>query len=124
MHRLAFSFVAVMILASVTFTLLASTPFSYTVWVDSLFLISLFVTMIGAILFTIVKGSFNAFINNFKYFIGKSNKRRQVADEIEQKSNHGVRNLSKKYFITVPCLEAGIILLLVSVCFSIIQEDI
>src|SRR5699024_6905750 len=121
MHRLAFSFVAVMILASVTFTLLASTPFSYTVWVDSLFLISLFVTMIGAILFIIEKGFINPIINNFKYFISKISKRRQIADEIEQKSNHGVRNLPKKYFITFPCLEAGILLLLVSICFFIIQ---
>src|SRR5699024_12387829 len=103
MHRLAFSFVAVIILSSVTFTLLASTPFSYTVCVDSLFLISLFVTMIGDILFIIEKGLFNPFINNFKYFNSKISKRRQIADEIEQKSNHGVRNLPKKYFITFPC---------------------
>src|SRR5699024_3884504 len=107
MHRLAFSFVAVIILASVTFTLLASTPFSYTVWVDSMFLICLFVTMIGAMLFIIEKGFFNPLRNNFKYFISKISKRRQIADEIEQKSNHGVRNLPKKYFITSPCLEAG-----------------
>src|SRR5699024_12051422 len=101
-----------------------STPFSYTVWVDSLFLISLFVTMIGAILFIIEKGFFNPFINNFKYFISKISKRRQIADEIEQKSNNGVRNLPKKYFITIPCLEAGIILLFVLICFSFIQYDI
>src|SRR5699024_12648361 len=121
MHRLAFSFVAVIILATVTLTLLASTLFSYTVCVDSLFLIFLFVTLIGSILFIIEKGFFTPFINNFKYFISKISKRRQIADEIEQKSNHGVRNLPKKYFITFPCLEAGIILLLVSICFSIIQ---
>src|SRR5699024_5850175 len=121
MHMSAFSILADMILAYVTFTLFAPTPFSSTVWVDSLFLISLFVTMIGAILFIIQKGFFNPIINNFKYFISKISKRRQIADEIEQKSNHGVRNLPKKYFITFPCLEAGIILLLVSICFSIIQ---
>src|SRR5699024_11232243 len=103
-----FSFVAVIILASVTFTLLASTPFSYTVWVDSLFLISLFVTMIGAILFIIEKGFFNPFINNFKYFISKISKRRQIADEIEQKSNQGVRNITKKYFNNFTCLVACI----------------
>src|SRR5699024_429473 len=121
MLSLAFSFVAVIILASVTFTLFAFTPFSYTVWVDSLFLISLFVTMTGAILFIIEKGFLNPLINNFKYFISKISKRRQIAVEIEQKSNHGARNLPKKYFITFPCLVAGIILLLVSICFSIIQ---
>lgn len=77
--------------------------------------------MIGATLFIIEKGFFNPFINNFKYFISKISKRRQIADEIEQKSNHGARNLPKKYFVTFPCLEAGIILLLVSICFSIIQ---
>src|SRR5699024_7794730 len=104
MHRLAFSFVAVIIIASVTFTLLASTPFSYTVWVDSLFLISLFVIMIVAILFIIEEGFFKPFINNFKYIISKISKLRQIADEIEQKSNHEVRNLPKKYFITILCL--------------------
>src|SRR5699024_11719444 len=97
MHRLAFSFVAVMILASVTFTLLASTPFSYTVWVDSVFLISLFVTLIGAILFVIVKGVFNPFITNVKSFIVKISKRIQIADEIEQKSINRIRKVTKKY---------------------------
>src|SRR5699024_7395160 len=86
MHRLAFSFVAVMILASVTFTLLASTPFSYTVWVDSLFFISLFVTMIGDILFIIEKVFFNPFINNFKYFISKS----ASEDKLQMKSSKKV----------------------------------
>src|SRR5699024_3823449 len=118
MHRIAFSLVEAMILACVTFTRLAQTAISYTECRDSFGLIFLLLTMIGAILFIIEKGFFNPFINNFKYFISKIRKRRQIADEIEQKSNHGVRNLPKKYFITFPCLEAGIILLLVSICFS------
>lgn len=121
MHKIAFSFMAIIVLASLVITILVSTPFSYGVWIDSLFLTSLFTTMIGTVLYIIEKGFFDSFMNNFKYFISKINKGRQMADEIEQKTSNTAQSLPKKYLITFPCLVAGSILLLVSIGFSIIQ---
>ena len=120
-HKKAFSLMVLIILISLVLTPLTA-AFSYAAWLDMLFTLSLLATIIGAGLLVIEKGFFDPFIKNFKRFMRTINKRRQMADEVEQKNAYSNKNDRKrKYMLTLPLLEAGCMLFVLSTCLSIIQ---
>src|SRR5699024_5687669 len=88
-----------------------SLSFTFSVWVDKLFMVSLFATMVGAIMYLIEKQFFDAFLKNFRYFLKKINKKSQMADEIEQKNHQQTKDFPVKFRTTYPILIAGASLL-------------
>lgn len=116
----AFSFFALIIVISI-FWVWLSASFTFSAWVDKLFLVSLFTTMVGAIMYLVEKQFFDAFLKNFKYFLKNINKQSRIADEIEQKNHRQTKESPLKFHSTYPILIAGTSLLILSIVFSIIQ---
>src|SRR5699024_6745242 len=115
-----FSFFVLIIVISI-FLVWLSPSFTFSVWVDKLFMVSLFATMVGAVMYLIEKQFFDTFLKNFRYFLKKINKKSQMADEIEQKNHHQTNDFPLKFRTTYPILIAGASLLFLAIVFSIIQ---
>lgn len=93
--------------------------FSLLNFINTLFILSLILTVITLILFIIESQFFSSFIKNFKYFFQRINKERQIADEIESKQPNGIIKTIKlpNYF---PLLMCGMMNTILSIVISLI----
>src|SRR5699024_7333861 len=110
------SFFSFILMGSLLFAWTSSSSFSFANWVYKVFMTSLFTTMVGAIMYLLAHSFFAALIKNFKYFRTQVNKRRKIANEIEQTTYTPVQFRS-----TYPILIAGGSLFMLAIVFSIIQ---
>ena len=81
---------SVSLLGSILLTFLLHHSLSLPEWMDLLFLIGLIFLVICAILILIEVDFFGAFINSFRHFFSRINKKEQVIRESEKRSTDSV----------------------------------
>lgn len=84
------------LIVSLSLSFLLHQSWSFSKWLDSLFLIGLLLLIIYAIMVLIEAEFFNAFIKSFKHFLVRINKKEQLIRESEKRSNNTI--IYRKYF--------------------------
>ncbi|WP_179151987.1 DUF3899 domain-containing protein [Oceanobacillus senegalensis] len=88
-------------------------------FIDTLFLLSLIISVVGGILFIIQTGFFNTFIKTFRYFFRRMNKTEDVIQQIEKKDpDRPIHSIHIP--ISYPILLSGLFLFVVSMVVSFI----
>ena len=79
--------ITISLVVSLSHSFLLQPSWSLSKWLDSLFLVGLLLLVIYAIMFLMEAEFFTAFIKSFKHFYGRINKKEQIIQESEQRSN-------------------------------------
>ncbi|WP_163969516.1 DUF3899 domain-containing protein [Oceanobacillus halotolerans] len=111
------AFIALLLIISTGLTYLFDGTLTMLDWINTLFLCSIFFTIIGAILFIIQAGFFDNFRANIRYVFKKISKTEQVVNDIERgSSDKPIYRV--KIPISFPVLIAGLILVILSTVIS------
>lgn len=78
------------LVVSLSLSLLLNQSWSFTKWMDSIFLVGLLLLIIYAIMVIIEAEFFSSFIKSFKHFYGRINKKEQLIRESEKRSDDSV----------------------------------
>jgi hypothetical protein len=118
MFRKSIPFISITLAVSLILPMVSDQGWSMSLWIDTFFLCSLLLLIVGGTFIVIEGGFFNAFTHSFKRFFTVISKKEQVLREVE-----GRREwipYKRSYRFTYPVLIAGMILFLCSLLISII----
>lgn len=118
--KLILSFISIS--SSIILSFMLYTPWSFLKWLDSVFLVGLFLLMAAAIMSLIEGKFFEAFIHSTKNFFAKVNKKEQLIRESEKRSFENpsyekVFPSRKNFFYIGLLLSAGSLLLSVALYY-------
>jgi hypothetical protein len=105
------------LIVSLSLPFLLHHSWSFSKWLDSVFLVGLFMLIIFAIMVLIEAQFFNAFIKSFKHFLGRINKKEQLIRESEKRSNNQVI-YQKSFPSRKSFLKVGLLFCIVSLLAS------
>lgn len=105
------------VLLSISLSYYMVHPINLLTWVNILFYCSLLLTIIGGAMLVLQGGFFNGIVRSFKRFLQKSNRLKQVLDEIEG-TREDVSPYRITFTLTIPFIFTGTLLLLFSIIFS------
>jgi hypothetical protein len=105
------------LVVSLSLPFLLHQSWSFSKWMDSLFLVGLLLLIIYAIMVLIEAEFFTAFIKSFKHFYGRINKKEQLIRESEKRSDDSVM-YRKSFPSRKSFFEIGLLLCTVSLLAS------
>lgn len=91
--------------------------FTKLTWVNTLFSVSLILTLFGGAMLVIQGGFFNGIIRSFRLFFQKTDPVNQVLEEIEGKRKE-TNPYPLTFTLTFPLVYSGVSLLIFSIIFS------
>ncbi|HWO75936.1 MAG TPA: DUF3899 domain-containing protein [Bacillus sp. (in: firmicutes)] len=112
------SIIGTSLLLSVIIPFFYDQGWSVLYWMDSVFLIGLFLLMIGGVLLLIEGQFFTAFIRSTKHFFKTISKKEQIIQEIEGKKEERTRGYRKSFPSAKIYWFVGLSFCLISLLFS------
>ncbi|MFZ3580153.1 DUF3899 domain-containing protein [Virgibacillus sp. DJP39] len=85
--------------------------------INSLFMYSLLLTVVSSAMLVLQGGFFNGIVRSSKRLIKNSNPTVRVLNEVEGKKSD-LNPYKITFSLTIPCLVAGLLLLVISILFS------
>lgn len=114
MHLTMFRKTNIILVLTVCLSLITSTiiehAFNLLAWTNTLFLYSLFLLLLGGLLFVIQGKFFSGIIRSFKQFYRTVSKADKVIREVEGTSDDTVKPFRLEFKLTFPLLLSGLIL--------------
>lgn len=95
---------------SLIISIIMQRTFDLLYWTNTLFLCSLFLLILGGVLFVIQGHFFTGIVRSFKHFVRSISKAERLIREVEGKSNGFKKPYTLEFNLTFPLLLSGLIL--------------